>query len=1422
MTKKCIAGLVWLLFATFLLQLAPSNASALTYYWGRHPDKERLVIVFPDKIPSYSVTRTGRTSLEVMLPEDYWETDAKPRPANFSSAKMLKRVKITRDGLEIQVRNPAFGYIQFPLHDRGKLVVDVFSDPIGAKWKPAGAADTPKQAKKKSAPPVKTTPAKEPAAKKKKPVVSHPEFKAPIVPKPAEKKTGPAPVAKQPEPAPVVETAPGVETAPQTIQQPAQTRQPAAQSAGQAAVKPVEKSAVEPSPRPPQPAKAAVPSPAPSKAFEPAVQPPKGGSKPEPAVKAAAKPEPKPGIEDGARPVKPAGQSISVRQPVDTPTPGAEQAAGKQAGQDAGMQPQAGEKATPPPVIQLPEEKPGSLSSGQTKQPFYTVPYSYRAPIIKDSTPLHKDPSSKVSPQPVVPQSPEQKLPEAKPQSSLFFGFPVGTAMAAEIHPPPQQLLAQNQAAEPEKNTFTVRQRIAPPSGASGMPQPEPEPETPPQKTSQTRQKPEQTQQAPATPVPPNPVPETTAYMERETQPKTEPGPAATPKPEVENTPYAVRSKIQRPGEESRGPLSRDALNTKPVAPAPEPPQQPAQTRRPVRQAPAGPTVSGKIAAPEPAGPEVSGKVAPPEPVATPEPTPAEAIPAPGSPPAQGVPWSGEQQLAMPLSQDPAAEGSQESPAGQAASDAPLSAPQRIRPPVVRTTPSPAPAQAESTQAESTQTEPGQAEREIPMPGAGGTPEADAAAESKVASDQEMEDLDNPYKTAREQQTQPAAQGAPENPEDQPPDFQQIILTGKAAMANEDYQNAYDVFEGLKKHPLLPSKLRKEVLYLDADALYSLSQDNMEENFSKVMSAYTEALNYDPQSIKASQAFYHLGVANLKVGNAREAEAYFNILKDKYPDDPQIPMIYYQWGQYYFEKNDFRKAADEFQYVVQKYPDNKVTLPASVFLARSLNELGLDEAAYKIVDYVQKRWPRYYTQYPPVLKLMGDVFYRMGELERSKASYWTYYNLDPKGDEADVILAHLGDIYLQTDHKETAVKVYEQTVEEFPNKEGGLIAQMRLAEQGVYDKPTLQQMFSIFDRPYSLKPSQVYTMIVDKFPDSPLAPLAQIKLSMWHLWNREYKAAINDVNNFQQKFPDDKLLDSAREVGNKAFDKLLELYIPEENYQAAVAVWNESPLLRSNEPNLTPKARVELATSFWKEGQPDQANKLLEPFFLSAAMPEQAQNALLLALNIALQQRDWKRILDLGKKVELWDLNPKTRYELDYNMALAYENQGETDKSSVLWQKLANSGDADPKQESYILYFMAQNARDKGEFKKAYTLAQQSLDYFLEHRDDEQKVKDLLALLIDITDTAGRTREALKWAIEYSRYVNRNDPDWPALRYRMAKLYKKLADMRKWRSILEELITTMPETLYGRMAKSDLNSQSLEQKAQQFVPSQSL
>ncbi len=1208
------ASRLWPLALLLMFLLPATQVHGLTHYWGKHPDKERLVIVFDDAIPAYAVRRTEQKSITLTLPPEYWQTHDKPQANTFGSATLLRNVVVIPEGLRIDLKTNAFGYIQFPLDDRGKLVVDIFPDPIGAKWKP--------------------------------------EPEAPATPPPAPTPREQAAEEESFKPGSALQ---------KLLEQRERSAQMPTQPAGPLADEPV---SAQPQPTP-QPETLLEPQPEPLPAPEPGIAPP---ATPDPTPQPATQPEPTAIRQPGPEAVDPRPQS-QIRGGTDPGRPGG----------------------------------------------FFSVPYSYRAPISRsgpqelsnDSEPLPQ-PDLNTPPPPALPRMPQDRGDQSDAGTSplaaataqtrpeqlqtglqrLLEGTHFGIALA---HAQEQEGLRQTfdpeptpqpdgsvQAGPEEGGDFTLRATMAPK---------------------------DQTLPAPVQRIGPRPAPQ------------------------------------EGPAEHASTPLPAEMPELQPEAPEATPEIQ-AETQ---------PDAQHDVQ------PEVRVQVLP------------EALPRP--------------EAAEALETPPALEAEQPEQTEQAAAPDAPDAPPALEPAVQAD----APAGEESAVA-------GQPEQ----------PEPDRLQ----AEEPSVEEL-------LELQKELAGKGAQE-PEG--PNFEETLLSGRAALANEDYDNALEILTGLKQHANLPKDMVEDVLYNLAEALYALHRQNLRENYSRIVNAYTEAMNNDLESMRVPEALFKLGLLNLKVDNPREAEAYFNILKRKYPDDERVPLTHYYWGEYHFDRNDFQRAADEFQYIVQKFPDNRFVREASVGLARSLHNLGYAEQSQEIVDYIEKRWPRYYVQFPPLLRLFGDVNYKAGMKDQAKLHYWTYYNLDPDGEDADIVLARLGDIYLDLGDTKTAKELYEMTVERFPNREGGLIAQMRLAEQGVYDAPTIADMFSVFDRPYTLQPVQVYERIVKEFPNSELAPLAQVKLAMWHLWNKRYRESLEAAQDFRQKFPGNALMDNAKTVAMQAYSSLVLQDLREENYRSVVNLWESNNILTIQEELLPPETRIGLATGLWKTGSPDKGRRLLDPFFLSPAMPEQAENALMLAMSICLDTRDWRCLTDLAERTELWEISPVVRETMDYNLALAYENLGESDKSAPLWGQLAQRQDMDPKQMAYVSYFLAHEARDKDDFKRAFDLAQDSLTFFLDQREELDKIKDLLALLMDITHKTDRTRESLRWAIEYARYINRNDPEWPALRYRMALLYRELADIQKWRAILQELEKDMPHTLYGRMASSDLKTQQIEQGARQFAP----
>ncbi len=664
------------------------------------------------------------------------------------------------------------------------------------------------------------------------------------------------------------------------------------------------------------------------------------------------------------------------------------------------------------------------------------------------------------------------------------------------------------------------------------------------------------------------------------------------------------------------------------------------------------------------------------------------------------------------------------------------------------------------------------------------------------------------------------AEGSPvqqtEDGEPPPPTAEELFDMAQIAYVNKDYDLAKEQFQKLKYDTRLDPELREEVLHNLADLLYTLHRDDIREKYSEISDAYMEAMNYNLESPKVPAVLLKLGLINLKVGNVREAEAFFNILKDKYPDDDNVPLTYYYWGDYYYKNDQHQEAADQFQYVVQEYPDSKFVREASVGLAQSLYKLGYDKQAYQIIDYIEKRWPRYYVQFPPLLKLAGDVSYKLGNYDKARINYWTLYNIDPEGEDVDLVLARLGDIYNRNGKKQAAREVYEKAADRYPDKEGGLIAQMRLAEEGIYDEPSISEMFSVFDKPFTLRPAEVYSRIVTEHPDSPLAPLAQLKLAMWELFNKRYRETLAAVDHFVDTFPRSELAGQARDVALQAFEDQVKLYVEEENYQRIVDLWKDFPVLQAEEEGIPPSSRVALALSYWKTGNPDEALAMVDPFFQDQAMPQYSEMALQLALSILLENGAWDRVDDLVQRVELWELSDAMEVEFTYTRGLALENLNKPEEARPLWEELVQNPAITDLQKANAQYFLAIDDRRNEQFKEAYDHAQDSLSTFLALGGHENKVKDLLSLLMEVAETSGRILEALKWSEEYANLVDENSVEWPALQYRIAQLHKKAANIDQWRSILEKLSADDPGTLYGRMAARELKSFQLEQDADQY------
>lgn len=648
-------------------------------------------------------------------------------------------------------------------------------------------------------------------------------------------------------------------------------------------------------------------------------------------------------------------------------------------------------------------------------------------------------------------------------------------------------------------------------------------------------------------------------------------------------------------------------------------------------------------------------------------------------------------------------------------------------------------------------------------------------------------------------------------------DYGVLLDKARASLNKGQAAAARKQLSDLARNEGLPEALRPEVLFALARASYAHYGTAVEDHFEELVDALEAAINADPESPRVPWALLHLGLVHLKAGHVPEATGYFNLLQERFPEDPLIPSSWVLFGQTYLDVGAFQAAADHFEHVVRVYPEHSQALPAGVGLATALKDLGFFEQALAMVRFVEGNWPDHHLSSPGFLRLAGFVAQQLGKFDMARDRYWANFNLEPEAEGADVILTRLGDIFLMMEQKEAAREVYEKAAQDFPDQEGGLVARIRLAEEGINDQPTVQGMFTIFDRSFTLKPRQVYADIIENHPDSPVAPMAQVKLGIWYVFNNKSKQALELVEAFLRDYTSSSLTPRMVEVGRMAYRQYALAQVEEGNYERVLEVWDSCAYLMESLDALDPQAILSTALCHWKTGTVSRARDLAMPFLTGerSFVPD-SESALDLMLSIYIEGHAWDKVLDLGEAMSGRDMSQERQTQLTYARALAYENLGQKEKSRPLWEDLANDPNLNVKQKGFAYYFLAREAMRQQDLQSAQLLAQNGLSFLIQSNGDRAKALDLLDLLISVSERSGRRLDALSWGMDLEKQLSPDDELWPAFRYRLAGLYRNSGDTQKWIDILRSLESNHPNVMYGRMAASDLRNHELGQRAAQY------
>lgn len=655
-----------------------------------------------------------------------------------------------------------------------------------------------------------------------------------------------------------------------------------------------------------------------------------------------------------------------------------------------------------------------------------------------------------------------------------------------------------------------------------------------------------------------------------------------------------------------------------------------------------------------------------------------------------------------------------------------------------------------------------------------------------------------------------------------PPDIPALFKEMNDKLRAGTYADLPPLLETLKTADLKPEE-REEVLYAAMTAAYENNRGKWAEHVEEIIQAANAAINFHPESERVPEALAILASVNLAAGNMADAQGYVHLLQRKYPTSPNVAASFLALGEKQMERQEYAEASMAFQTILQDYPESRTVKDAARLQTYSLYRQGHFARALTLLDFVDRRWPRVYLEDPLFLTVAADIQKREGRYEDALKTYWTQYNLNPTRPESAATLGYIAELYFRLNDAPSASKILEELIRAFPQSPEASAALLRLGENGIHDgNPSLDELFAMFNAPNPRLPGIYYQRILSEYPGAPEALPARLRGIAWQLWNKEYLPAMEAARSFMIEYEDKPESLRARDILLRGFARELGNDLAEENFARVLTLWERFPQVHDVYQPLEPDLRMALARAELNRGKEEAGLDLLRPFLDSAENTDYGLYAYQLFLNAYLGARNWNGVLALGEKVAGWKLPAEARDQLDYSMALAAENLGLQGRALALWQKLAPREDIPLYQRAYATYFMARDAERRQDLRAAYQYNLDALGMFTQLQDenspyaDAERIRESIAALMDVTEIAGRFAESLEWAAQYAAFVPAGSPDYAGLRFREARLHRKMGDMSRWRSLLQSIIDTEPDSVFGKMAASELRTQDVARDLTRF------
>ncbi len=663
-----------------------------------------------------------------------------------------------------------------------------------------------------------------------------------------------------------------------------------------------------------------------------------------------------------------------------------------------------------------------------------------------------------------------------------------------------------------------------------------------------------------------------------------------------------------------------------------------------------------------------------------------------------------------------------------------------------------------------------------------------------------------------------------------PPDAALLMAQLEQLLSESKYLETLPIYQTLltirlDKNDNEHIRLKEKMLLGYAQALFRINEFNLAKQGQEIIDASLEAMNYNPESEAVPELLMMVARSHLALGNLEDAEGYVLMLTQLFPQERNTaPYLLYMVAEEQFERGEYVHAVNTLQLIADNFPDLPIYKDASILQTYALYRQGHYDRALPLVSFINLRWPDAYIDNPEFLSVVADIQIAQGLFDEAAETLWVRYNLNPSDPNSPELLNRLALLYYTQDDKEGANTVQLELINTFPESEFTPAAMIRLAENAfVPENPSFDTLLELYAKPNTRLPSITYQQVIDNFPNSNEAIESKVRLAAWDFFQKDYDAALRNAQNVMKNYPEKPHYNVANDILLRAFEARLSNALEEENFSRVLSLWNSYPEVHNYYQPFEDDLRVALARGYLNSGNTQEGLALLEPYIAPLQNEKYGIYAYNLYLTDYLNKGSWESVLDLDDKVKDWNMPLDVRNQHRYTVALASENLGNSARALPLWEDLVNEVTIPLYQRAYANYFLAREAENQQDLRESYQHNLDALAMFEQLQEegsdfsDPQRIRESIAALMDVTEVAGRFAESLDWLARYASFVPQDSPDYAGLMLREARLYRKMGDMTRWQVILEDIVAREPDSVFGEMAASELNTQAMARDIDRFL-----